>query len=108
MGLFFSSPKRLEHVNLLFPEGRHFPYHGGPVPDEVSLAPEDSKTWYDSWYDKAFCAPHKDGQNVIIFWPPEDNRFLTGDVRETEGWAITRLRKIYEAFNGNEHPRIVR
>jgi hypothetical protein len=103
MGMLFSSPKHLEHTNILFPEGRHHPYHNNPAPEEASRAEEDSKTYYAYFYDKAFCVLHRDGRQVIVYWIPDERE----NPRETSAWAVKRLRKMYERLN-SDHPRIVR
>jgi hypothetical protein len=102
MGALFSSPKRLEDTNTLFPDSRHCPYHGNPTPEEASLIEEDSKTYYADFYEKALCVPHKDGRQVIVYWVPE----RWENPRETPAWAVKRLKKLYERLS-SDHPRIV-
>lgn len=103
MGALFSSPKHIEPVNLLFPRGRHYPYHGNPAPEEASRAEEDSKTYYADFYEKACCVPHQDGRQVIVYWIPDKFE----NPRETPAWAVKRLKKLYERLS-SDHPRVVR
>ncbi|XPS77573.1 hypothetical protein M3J07_009601 [Ascochyta lentis] len=103
MNLFFPSFKRLENKNALFPEGRHYPYHGNTAPEKASRTPDESKTYYASFYEKAECVPHRDGRQIIVYWIPQK----VCDPRETDAWAVNRLKRVHEMLSGN-HPRIVR
>lgn len=96
----------MESDTLPIEEPRRFPYNGIPVPAEASTAPGDSETWYADFFEKAYCAPHKDGKNVIICWPNLPRGHVR-DYRELEGWPVVKVRLVYEHLGG-DHPRIVR
>ncbi len=114
MGLFFSRPRP-----TIPPDWQHLspdqvkPYSGVPLPPEVSTAPKDSHhgffLWYAIFYDAAYVAPHIDGENVVVFWPPP-SRGETEDQREPEGWGIRRLATLYRALSAGDewNARVVR
>lgn len=102
MGALSSSPKLSEDNDILFREGRHFPYHGNPAPEEASRAPEDSKTYYAGFHEKACCLLLQDGQKVVAYWIPDEY----GNWKETQARAVQRLRKMYERLS-SDHPLIV-
>jgi hypothetical protein len=72
-------------------------------PLEGSRNPEDLQDWYDHFFEKMSCIPHKDGKSILIVTPPDD----FPDSRERPGWPNKRLRGAYELL-GDGHPRIVR
>jgi hypothetical protein len=76
---------------------------GVPLPQQASKEPEDLDDWYDNFFEKAFCIPRKDGNNMIIMSLKERDLIS----RSRAGWPVKHLRKAYELMNGN-HPRVVR
>lgn len=91
---------------LHVPECRTESDYGNLLHPEASTAPQDQQGWYADFFEKACCAPHRDGESIIICTPER----LTGEVpnpREERGWAVTKIRKVYSCLNG-DHPRIVR
>jgi hypothetical protein len=114
MGSVFSSisaltEKENEKEENTFPtqEPKHVPYFGNPVPPEASTTREDSQDRYAHFFETAFCAPHRDGKNVIVC-PPDLPGWVDRDYgRVRFGWPTIKIRTAYERL-GEDHPRIVR
>ena len=101
MSLLFSPPRRLEERKLLFPERHYFPPHSSILPEEGRWIPDIYSC--ANFYEKAGYIPHRDGQQVIIYWMPDE----CYNWRETAARGVKRLKKMYEKLDRN-HPRIVR
>ena len=74
-----------------------------PLPPEAST---HAHNWYADFFEKAYCIPHRDGQNMIILEPMDDDEYR--DPRARPLWPIKRLKKAYQLLEGADHPRIVR
>jgi hypothetical protein len=111
MGSFFSSPTPPPlSEKPATSQPRHFPYYNNPVPAEASTAPEDSQTWYTDFYEKAYVAPHRDGQNLIIcrpLWRADGFPLFEGGDGVGDAWPVHHIEKVYKKLGG-DHARVVR
>jgi hypothetical protein len=66
-----------------------------------------TKNYYDEFWERAYCAHHRDGESIIICWPTDDNAWPERDDEPEDGWAIKRLQTNYKLLRSN-HLRVVR
>jgi hypothetical protein len=79
------------------------PYFILPLPPEADA----TKNYYDEFWEKAYCAHHRDGESIIICWPINDKAWPERDDEPEDGWAIKRLQTNYKLLR-SDHSRVVR
>ena len=108
MGSFFSASRPDEAAA----DPEHLPVTDFQPPSLHREAAEDARTWYTNFFEKAFCVPHTDSMKIIICYPSNPgyrNGGFMPNPREEEGWAVDKVRRVYERLSeGGECERIVK
>ncbi|KAF2111821.1 hypothetical protein BDV96DRAFT_498756 [Lophiotrema nucula] len=102
MGSFFSTAARPDEEAA---DPEYLPPTDLQSPLLHREAAEDAHSWYEDFFDKAYCVPHADGKNIIICYPSDESYGKSSFVpnpREEEGWGVDKVRRVYERLSEGE------